>query len=97
WGNRPETAKKLKEKATDVESTSGVPTVEVSVPEDVNDVYQQAVQEVRRKPSKDVTIATPQQKREDARKSFRTKKSVIDIYMGVILWSVAGLAGFRFF
>ncbi|CAG8465099.1 7884_t:CDS:2 [Racocetra persica] len=120
WGNRPETAKKLKEKATDVESTSGVPTVEVSVPEDVNDVYQQAVQEVRRKPSKDVTIATPQQKREDARKSFRTKvvlswvfsniilvtlianlghsqKSVIDIYMGVILWSVAGLAGVRFF
>ncbi|CAG8506965.1 11619_t:CDS:2 [Cetraspora pellucida] len=120
WGNRPETAKKLKEKATDVESTSGVPTVEVAFPEDVNVVYQAAVQEIRRKPSKDVTIATLNQKREDSRKSFRTKvvlswvfsnivlitvisnlgnsqQSVIDIYLAIVLWSVAGLAGFRFF
>ncbi|CAG8484061.1 7781_t:CDS:2 [Cetraspora pellucida] len=120
WGNRPETAKKLKEKATDVDSTSGIPTVEVAFPEDVNVVYQAAVEEIRRKPSKDVTIATPNQKREDSRRSFRTKvvlswvfsnivlitvishlsnpqNSVIDIYLAIILWSVAGLAGFRFF
>ncbi|KAF0536245.1 glycosyltransferase family 2 protein [Gigaspora margarita] len=120
WGNRPETPKESGSKeAKDVKSST-VPTVEVSVPEDINSVYQLAVQEVRRKSSKEVTIATPKQKREDARKSFRTKvvlawvfsniilitiisslgnsqPSVIDGYMAFILWSVAGLAAFRFF
>ncbi|CAG8816088.1 16302_t:CDS:2, partial [Gigaspora margarita] len=116
----PETPKESGSKeAKDVKSST-VPTVEVSVPEDINSVYQLAVQEVRRKSSKEVTIATPKQKREDARKSFRTKvvlawvfsniilitiisslgnsqASVIDGYMAFILWSVAGLAAFRFF
>ncbi|CAG8810274.1 7964_t:CDS:2, partial [Gigaspora rosea] len=120
WGNRPETPKESGSKeAKDVKSST-VPTVEVSVPEDINSVYQLAVQEVRRKSSKEVTIATPKQKREDSRKSFRTKvvlawvfsniilitiisslgnsqASVIDGYMAFILWSVAGLAAFRFF
>ncbi|CAG8557181.1 23791_t:CDS:2, partial [Dentiscutata erythropus] len=118
WGNRPELPKPTKE-AKGVESSS-VPTVEVSVPEDINAVYQLAVQAVRRKASKEVTISTPKQKKEDARKSFRTKvvlawvfsniiliaiivyvgssqAAVTDGYMAFILWSVAGLAAFRFF
>ncbi|CAG8557199.1 23792_t:CDS:2 [Dentiscutata erythropus] len=106
------------QKAVNVESSTGVPTVEVTVPEDVNDVYKQALNAIRQPKEDEVSIATPQQKKEDSRKSFRTMVVLLWIfsnvlliiavtsvsgdtsrtnaYMAVILWSVAGLAAFRF-
>ncbi|RIB11527.1 glycosyltransferase family 2 protein [Gigaspora rosea] len=116
WGNRPD-ATKL-QKAVNVESSNGKPTVEVAMPEDVNDVYNQALRAISQPKVEDVSIATPQQKKEDSRKSFRTMvvllwifsnallivavtyasgdQSRTDLYMAIILWSVAGLAAFRF-
>ncbi|CAG8689808.1 13874_t:CDS:1, partial [Ambispora leptoticha] len=106
------------QKAVNVVSSSGKPTVEVTVPEDVNDVYKQALDAVRQPKVDDVSIATPSQKKEDSRKSFRTMVVLLwifsnalliivvtyvsgdasrtDKYMAIILWSVAGLAAFRF-
>ncbi|CAG8734176.1 7671_t:CDS:2, partial [Racocetra fulgida] len=57
------------QKAVNVVSSSGKPTVEVTVPEDVNDVYKQALDAVRQPKVDDVSIATPSQKKEDSRKS----------------------------
>ncbi|CAG8552575.1 5818_t:CDS:2 [Gigaspora rosea] len=106
------------QKAVNVESSNGKPTVEVAMPEDVNDVYNQALRAISQPKVEDVSIATPQQKKEDSRKSFRTMvvllwifsnallivavtyasgdQSRTDLYMAIILWSVAGLAAFRF-
>ncbi|CAG8823700.1 35954_t:CDS:2, partial [Racocetra persica] len=105
------------QKAENVASSSGKPTVEITVPEDVNDVYKQALNAVRQPKVDDVSIATPQQRKEDSRKSFRTMVVLLwifsnalliiavtyasdtsrtDKYMAIILWSVAGLAAFRF-
>ncbi|CAG8669193.1 32777_t:CDS:2, partial [Racocetra persica] len=65
--------KMLKEHAISVESSTRIPTVEISIPQDINDIYQQAVQEIRRKPSKDIIIDMPEQNRQNSNKLFRTK------------------------
>lgn len=119
WGNRPEAKKKNKKKNTaNDEDEDGKVTFEAPMPDDVNDVYNQALRAISQPKVEDVSIATPKQKQEDSGNSFRTMvvllwifsnalliiavtsasgdESRTNLYMAIILWSVAGLAAFRF-
>ncbi|CAG8833094.1 30132_t:CDS:2, partial [Gigaspora margarita] len=104
--------------AVNVETNNGKATVEFSMPEDINDVYNQALRAISQPTLEEVSIATPKQKNDDSRKLFRTMvvllwifsnalliiivtsvsgdESRTNLYMAIILWSVAGLAAFRF-
>ncbi|CAG8606533.1 3645_t:CDS:2, partial [Acaulospora morrowiae] len=127
WGTKGDNS--AKQDLGSAKVSSGKSEVEVEVPveeKDINEAYEEAVEELRQHVEEEVKHRSPSEKRDDYNKSFRTRvvlswilsnaalvavitsvDSTLDkmlpqqtrsnTYMAFILWSVTGLAAFRFF